>query len=45
MSELLFIILLTLFVEIVCSPRLDYTRNKEMLLWYGFKKRYWIKLW
>jgi hypothetical protein len=30
-----FILIIIVFVEIDYKPRLDYTRDKKLLLWYG----------
>jgi len=41
MLELVVIIVI---VEIIYKPRLDKTSEGELLLWYGFKHRKYIKI-
>jgi len=38
------IILILIFIELIFSPRVDITKNKDVLLWYGKTKRKYIKL-
>jgi hypothetical protein len=42
MAWLLFVLLI--IVEIVFRPRIDRTRDGDLLLWYGRRKRNYIKL-
>lgn len=45
MDKLILIILIVFLIEAFISPRLDYTKNKKLLLWYGNAKRKYIILW
>lgn len=36
---MILILIIALIIEAVYSPRLDYTHNDQLLLWYGKKKR------
>ena len=38
------LLIILLLGEILFRPRLDVTREKELLLWYGRRKRKYIKL-
>ena len=38
------ILLLILLVEIIFRPRLDITKEGDLFLWYGHKKRKYIKI-
>lgn len=38
------IILLSILIELIFSPRIDITKNKNILLWYGKYKRNYIKI-
>ena len=38
------ILLIIIAVEVVFSPRLDYTNEGNLLLWYGRKFRNYIKI-
>lgn len=41
----LIIIIITLLIEIIYSPRLDTTKENNLLLWYGNPNRKYLKLW
>jgi hypothetical protein len=41
---ILFSIILIIMIEIILSPRFDYTDNGNLFLWYGRKKRKYIKI-
>lgn len=43
-TTLTIVILMYLILELWLKPRLDKTPNNEMFLWYGIKKRKFIKL-
>lgn len=43
--KILILIVIGIFIEIIFSPRLDWTSENELLLWYGGLKRRFIKLW
>jgi hypothetical protein len=42
MILLLFIIIVLILLEILFYPRLDFTRDKKILLWYGRLNRNFI---
>lgn len=44
MELLLFIIIVLILLEILFYPRLDFTRDKKLLLWYGKVNRNFIVL-
>lgn len=37
-------ILITIFIELIFRPRIDITKEKNVLLWYGKNKRKFIIL-
>lgn len=37
-------ILIVIFIELILRPRLDVTKEKDVLLWYGRNKRNYIKI-
>jgi hypothetical protein len=45
MTTVIIISSIALIIEIVFSPRLGFTREDKVLLWYGKKKRNYIVLW
>lgn len=44
MKIILLILLVLLIIELICRPRIDFTRNGKCLLWYGRKVRKYIEL-
>lgn len=44
MEKIIPIIILIIGIEIFIKPRLDFTRDKKLLLWYGRKYRNYIVL-
>lgn len=43
MKIIIILVILTLIVEVVYKPRLDFTREGKLVLWYGRNVReYWI---
>jgi len=45
MITLILLVLLAASVEIIYSPRLDFTRNEHLLLWYGKINRKFVIIW
>ena len=45
MTTVLIILVIALIVEIMFNPRIGFTREDRILLWYGKTKRYYIVLW
>jgi len=41
---MIWVILIVIVIELAFSPRLDKTRNGDLLLWYGRNKRKYIKI-
>jgi hypothetical protein len=37
-------ILIVIFIELIFRPRIDVTKEKDILLWYGRNKRNYIKI-
>lgn len=37
-------LILLFIIEVAFRPRLDYTRDKDLLLWYGRNNRNYIKI-
>lgn len=37
-------ILIAIFIELIFRPRIDVTKEKDVLLWYGRNKRNYIKI-
>lgn len=37
-------ILIVIFIELIFRPRIDVTKEKDVLLWYGRNKRNYIKI-
>jgi len=44
-TVIIIILVIALIVEITFSPRIGFTREDRILLWYGKKKRDYIVLW
>jgi len=44
MEKVIAFVLFIIGVEIILKPRLDWTREKKLLLWYGRKNRDYIVL-
>lgn len=40
--EIIIILIMLFFVEITIYPRLDFTREKKLLLWFGKRNRKYI---
>jgi len=38
------LILIIILIELIFRPRIDITKNQDILLWYGRSKRKYIKL-
>ena len=45
MTTVIIILAIALIIEIVFSPRLGFTTEDKILLWYGKSKRNYIVLW
>ena len=45
MTTVIMILVIALMVEIMVSPRIGFTREDRILLWYGKKKRDYIVIW
>jgi hypothetical protein len=45
MTIVIIILIIALIAEIMFSPRIGFTREDRILLWYGKEKRDYIVLW
>jgi len=45
MVTVIIILVIALIIETVFSPRLGFTREGKVLLWYGKRERNYIVLW
>jgi len=44
MEKIIAFVVVILLIEIIFKPRLDLTRERKLLLWYGRKRRDYIEL-
>lgn len=46
MTTFLFLILFIILIKLVINPKIDITKEKDVLLWYNWKnKRKYFKIW